>query len=67
MPVMNMVLSRGRLKRALSIGVLTIVWSGAAAAARAQDSREAEIAQAKAEKAKVLHPYVPSIVPRSCS
>jgi hypothetical protein len=60
MPVMNMVLSRGRLKRALSIGVLTIVWSGAAAAARAQDSREAEIAQAKAEKAKVLHPYVPT-------
>ena len=56
----SMVLSRGRLKRAISIGVVTIAFSGAAAAARAQDSREAEIAQAKAEKAKVLHPYVPT-------
>ena len=56
----SMVLSRGRLKRAISIGVVAIAFSGAAAAARAQDSREAEIAQAKAEKAKVLHPYVPT-------
>lgn len=56
----SMVWSRGRLKRAISIGLVAIAFSGAAAAARAQDSREAEIAQAKAEKAKVLHPYVPT-------
>src|SRR4029453_8959784 len=49
-----------RRDRVLAVGLAVIVSTFAATTARAQDTREAEIAKAKAEKAKALHPYVPS-------
>jgi hypothetical protein len=60
MPASRTVMSRARLERVLSIGLAAVMSLSAAAAARAQDSREAEIAREKAEKAKAVHPYVPS-------
>jgi hypothetical protein len=49
-----------RRDRVLAVGLAVIVSTFAATTVRAQDTREAEIAKAKAEKAKALHPYGPS-------
>jgi hypothetical protein len=48
------------LARVRSVSLAVALLMTFPAAANAQDSREAEIAQAKAEKAKETHPYVPS-------
>ncbi len=60
MPAMRTLIRRVRAERALAVCLAVALSFVSAAAVRAQDSREAEIAQAKAEKAKALHPYVPS-------
>ena len=49
-----------RRTRRLAVSLVVALSILATTAANAQDSREAEIARAKAEKAKALHPYVPS-------
>src|SRR4030095_1942554 len=49
-----------RRDRVLAVGMAVIVSAFAATTARAQDTREVEIAKAKAEKAKPLHPSAPS-------
>ena len=51
---------RTRPVRLLLVSLAVPLLVFAVTTAQAQDSREAEIARAKAEKAKALHPYVPS-------
>src|SRR5215208_3563146 len=51
---------RPRPVRLLLVSLAVPLLVCAVTTAQAQDSREAEIARAKAEKAKALHPYVPS-------
>ena len=51
---------RPRPVRLLLVSLAVPLLVFAVTTAQAQDSREAEIARAKAEKAKALHPYVPS-------
>ena len=48
------------LRPVVSLSLALVALLASAAGAVAQDSREAAIAQAKAEKARSLHPYVPS-------
>jgi hypothetical protein len=60
MPAMTTLTGRIPLARVRSVSLALALLMIFPAAANAQDSREAEIARAKAEKAKGLRPYVPS-------